>query len=75
LPQVPDGMWEETRDSVWGAVTLRWVVSKTYQHTFEHGSTIMRIALFWDGFARWWAEHQHEQEQAELAAREQAQPV
>lgn len=43
---------------MWGPVTLRWVVSKTYQHTFEHGSTIMRIALFWEGFARYAQEQQ-----------------
>jgi hypothetical protein len=29
-------------------VTLRWVVSKTLQHTFEHTNNILRIALFWD---------------------------
>ncbi len=53
LAQYSPEAWDEARDAVWGPVTLRWVVSKTYQHTFEHGSTIMRIALFWEGFARY----------------------
>jgi hypothetical protein len=70
LPQFPAAAWGETRDAVWGPVTLRWVVSKTYQHTFEHGSTIMRIALFWDGFAHWQA-----QQEAEEAARAEMQPA
>ncbi|MBM2848116.1 MAG: hypothetical protein HW418_1058, partial [Anaerolineales bacterium] len=36
LPQCDDALWEETRRAVWGPVTLRWVVTKTYQHTAEH---------------------------------------
>ena len=35
----------------WGPVPLFWVVSKTYQHTAEHISDLLRIALFWDDFA------------------------
>jgi hypothetical protein len=50
LPQFNDSHWEETRETVWGPVTLRWVVSKTYQHTAEHTNDVMRIALFWDRF-------------------------
>ena len=30
---------------------LRWVVSKTYQHTAEHTNEVLRIALFWDKLA------------------------
>ncbi len=45
-------VWEETRDAVWGRVSLRWVVSRTYQHTLEHTNAILRIALFWDFAAR-----------------------
>jgi hypothetical protein len=48
LPQFNNSLWEETREAVWGPVTLRWVVSKTYQHTAEHTNDVMRIALFWD---------------------------
>ena len=50
FPQLSDSLWEATRESVWGPVTLRWVVSKTYQHTAEHTNNVWRIALFWDFF-------------------------
>ena len=40
--------WEETRDTVWGTVTLRWVVSKTYQNTCKHTDEVLQMALFWD---------------------------
>ncbi len=43
--------WNETRDTLLGSVTLLWVVSKTYQHTAEHISDVLKIALFWDVFA------------------------
>jgi hypothetical protein len=48
IPRFAPAAWDETRDAVWGPVTLRWVVSKTYQHTAEHTNDILRIALFWD---------------------------
>ncbi len=44
--------WEETRSAVWGDVTLKWVVTKTYQHTCEHIHDVLRLALFWDGYQR-----------------------
>jgi hypothetical protein len=50
LPAFDDSTWDETREAVWGPVTLHWVVSKTYQHTAEHTNDVMRIALFWDFF-------------------------
>ena len=31
---------------------LRWVVAKTYQHTAEHTSDILRIVLYWDFLAK-----------------------
>ena len=48
LSHIPDSAWDKTREAIWGPVTLLWVVSKTYQHTAEHISDILRIALFWD---------------------------
>lgn len=40
--------WQRERDdTIWGKVTLRWVVSKTLQHTFEHNHDVLRMALFW----------------------------
>lgn len=50
LSEFDDAAWHESRQTGWGQVTLLWVVSKTYQHTAEHTSNVMRIALFWDYF-------------------------
>ena len=50
LPIFDDLAWNSTRETVWGPVTLAWVVSKTYQHTAEHTNDVMRIALFWDRY-------------------------
>jgi hypothetical protein len=41
--------WEEKRATVWGEVTLRWVITKTYQHTLEHGNDILKHALYGGG--------------------------
>jgi hypothetical protein len=43
--------WLEERETEWGLVPLHWIVSKTWQHSYEHTSNIMRIALLWDTFA------------------------
>ena len=48
LPQFAEAAWDETRPAVWGAVTLRWVVSKTYQHTAQHLHEVLALALDWD---------------------------
>lgn len=58
LPQFNESTWNETRKAVWGNVTLKWVVTKTFQHTAEHTHNILSMALFWDMHAR------HQQEQA-----------
>lgn len=50
LAKFDDQAWNSTRETIWGPVTLSWVVSKTYQHTAEHMSDILRIALFWDSW-------------------------
>ncbi|MBE3143746.1 MAG: DinB family protein, partial [Planctomycetes bacterium] len=50
LPRLDDAVWNAVHETVWGPVTLLWVVSKTYQHTTEHINDVMRIALFWDRF-------------------------
>ena len=50
LAKFDDQAWNSTCETVWGPVTLSWVVSKTYQHTAEHTSDILRIALFWDSW-------------------------
>jgi len=48
LPQFSDAAWDETRPSVWGDVTLRWVVTENYQHTAQHLHEVLSLALFWD---------------------------
>jgi hypothetical protein len=50
LARFDDQAWNSTRETVWGTEPLSWVVSKTYQHTAEHTSDILRIALFWDSW-------------------------
>jgi hypothetical protein len=50
LPKFDATAWNDTREAVWGTVTLLWVVSKTYQHTAEHINDVMRIGLFWDAY-------------------------
>lgn len=52
LEQLDAEVWEEMRDCVWGPVSLRWVVSKTYQHTADHINSILQLALFWDRAAQ-----------------------
>jgi hypothetical protein len=51
IQKFDDDLWQTSRQTIWGPVTLLWVVSKTYQHTAEHLSDVMRIGLFWDIFA------------------------
>jgi hypothetical protein len=48
LPKFPEGAWRETREAVWGPVTLLWVATKTYQHTCEHTHGVLSMHLFWD---------------------------
>ena len=52
LLKFKEALWEEKREAVWGDVSLRWVVSKTFQHTAEHLHDVLSIALFWDMIAR-----------------------
>ncbi|HEY6542154.1 MAG TPA: DinB family protein [Ktedonobacteraceae bacterium] len=60
LPNFNEQLWHEARPTpFWGDVTLLWLVSKTFQHTAEHTHDVMRMALFWDAYAR------HEQAQKE----------
>lgn len=51
LPHFDANDWNRVCETCWGPVTLFWVVTKTYQHTTEHISDLLRNALFWDFFA------------------------
>ncbi len=49
LPSFSAARWQEQRETAfWGTVSLRWVVTKTYQHSAEHIHEVLRTALFWD---------------------------
>lgn len=45
---VRESLWAEVKDTVWGQVSLRWVMVKTYQHTLEYTDTLLKMALNWD---------------------------
>lgn len=51
LPGLKETDWGVVCETIWGPQTLAWVVTKTYQHTAEHISDVLRIALFWDHYA------------------------
>lgn len=40
--------WDACGDTGWGQKSLAWVLTKTVQHTWEHGDTLMRMALWWE---------------------------
>jgi hypothetical protein len=40
--------WEANRETLWGQRSLSWIVTKTFQHTYEHGDTLLRMGLWWD---------------------------
>jgi hypothetical protein len=48
LARTPATAWDATRLAAWGTVTLRWVLTKTYQHTCEHTHDVLRMVLWWD---------------------------
>ena len=52
LPQFTEQAWHELQMTGWGPIPLFWLISKTYQHTNEHTSDVLRLALFWDYYAR-----------------------
>ena len=40
--------WHEYRDFFWGRQNLYWIASKCFQHTLEHTTTLLQLALFWE---------------------------
>jgi hypothetical protein len=48
LQEFDESTWDEQRKTIWGDKTLKWVVTKTFQHTAEHTHDVLRMALFWD---------------------------
>ena len=47
FPQFTEQLWEEKHEAIWGSVSLKWVVTKTYQHTLEHTDETLRAYLWW----------------------------
>ncbi len=47
LTQFNEHDWQQTRQSIWGTVSLKWVMTKTYQHTLEHTDEVLRAYLWW----------------------------
>lgn len=43
----PDA-FEAIRPTIWGEVTLKWMLTRVYQHTVEHTDTLLKMGLFWD---------------------------
>ena len=48
LNQLTDIDWQAPRETVWGLKPLSMVVTKTFQHTYEHGDTLLRMGLWWE---------------------------
>ena len=47
FPQFNEQSWREEREAIWGKVSLKWVLTKTYQHTLEHTDEVLRAYLWW----------------------------
>jgi hypothetical protein len=38
--------WDLPRETLWGHKPLSMIVTKTFQHTHEHGDTLLRMAIW-----------------------------
>lgn len=48
LPEFDAQTWGQECMTVWGVQSLRWVVTKTFQHTAEHTHDVLSMALYWN---------------------------
>ncbi len=47
LDRLDDAAWEAPiGKEAWGIVTLKWVMTKLYQHTYDHTNTLLQIVVF-----------------------------
>jgi len=54
LERIPEGEWDRERvDTGLGRVSADFVVTKTIQHTLEHGDTLLRNVLYWERALDW----------------------
>jgi hypothetical protein len=51
LGQLTTVDWTAPRETLWGNKPLAMIVTKTFQHTYEHGDTILRMGLWWNDIA------------------------
>lgn len=53
LNRITKAQWTEKRSNTnWGNVTIEFIITKSIQHTLEHGNKILRNVLFWDSHLR-----------------------
>ncbi len=53
LNKITEAQWTEKRSNTnWGNVTIEFIITKSIQHTLEHGNKILRNVLFWDSYLR-----------------------
>ena len=47
LSKFDEALLSEERPGHWGERDMRWIVTKTFQHTLDHTNTVLTMALFW----------------------------
>ncbi len=52
LDQMTTTDWNLSRETLWGHKPLSMVVAKTFQHTYEHADTLLRMGLWWEVILR-----------------------
>jgi hypothetical protein len=52
VAELAEADWDLPRPTVWGERSLRWVLTKSYQHTLDHANSLLQMALFWDDVLR-----------------------
>ena len=48
LDKLIDTDWTAPRATLWGQKPLSMIVTKTFQHTYEHGDTLLKMGLWWE---------------------------
>ena len=60
LDQLENIDWQAPRETLWGHKPLAMIVTKTFQHTYEHGDTLLRMGLWWETILAEMAAHSAE---------------
>lgn len=48
LDKLIDVDWNAQRGTLWGQKPLSMIVTKTFQHTYEHGDTLLKMGIWWE---------------------------